>query len=304
MYGQLGQGLNVLSSSQPLQIAKLKGVDIQSVSCGQNHSLFLSSNGIVYACGNGFYGQLGLDVGIDYFVPMPIQKLADYRIVQIACGETFSLFVSDQNELFVSGMLEVDEDVYMQNRATFSVPHRIPFPEEIKRIAAGTRFALLLTVSGQVYQWGPDPQHPDSPSRPVCIESLSDKLITDITCGMLHCVAYSSVTGQAYAWGSNDSGELGINSQDHAPEPQEVFVPCNEKFVQIRGGGAFTLGISIQLAPVEESKVPADLQTLFTASGNVVTPILRHKDTLDSDTVDSLFNDTVIRRDNQFSYNI
>lgn len=66
MYGQLGQGLNVLSSSQPLQIAKLKGVDIQSVSCGQNHSLFLSSNGIVYACGNGFYGQLGLDVGIDY----------------------------------------------------------------------------------------------------------------------------------------------------------------------------------------------------------------------------------------------
>ena len=66
MYGQLGQGLNVLSSSQPLQIAKLKGVDIQSVSCGQNHSLFLGSTGIVYACGNGFYGQLGLDVGIDY----------------------------------------------------------------------------------------------------------------------------------------------------------------------------------------------------------------------------------------------
>ena len=69
MYGQLGQGLNVLSSSQPLQIAKLKGVDIQSVSCGQNHSLFLSSNGTVYACGNGFYGQLGLDVGIDYVLP-------------------------------------------------------------------------------------------------------------------------------------------------------------------------------------------------------------------------------------------
>ena len=108
---------------------------------------------------------------------MPIQKLADYRIVQIACGETFSLFVSDQNELFVSGMLEVDEDVYMQNRATFSVPHRIPFPEEIKRIAAGTRFALLLTVSGQVYQWGPDPRHPDSPSvSPVIASSVATRL--------------------------------------------------------------------------------------------------------------------------------
>ena len=66
MYGQLGQGLNVLSSPQPLQITKLKGVDIQAICCGQNHSLFLSSNGTVYACGNGFYGQLGLEVGIDY----------------------------------------------------------------------------------------------------------------------------------------------------------------------------------------------------------------------------------------------
>lgn len=120
---------------------------------------------------------------------------------------------------------------------------------------------------------------------------------------MLHCIAYSSVTGKTYAWGSNDSGELGINTQESEADPQEVFVPCNEKFVQIRGGGAFTIGISIQLAPVEESKTPMDLQTLFTSSGNVVTPILRHKDTLDSDTVDSLFNDTVIRRDNQFSYN-
>lgn len=119
---------------------------------------------------------------------------------------------------------------------------------------------------------------------------------------MLHCIAYSSVTGKTYAWGTNDSGELGINSQDTEAQPQEVYVPCDEKFVQIRGGGAFTVGITLQLAPVEESKVPADMQTLFTSSGNVVTPILRHKDTLDSDTADSLFMDTVIKRNTQFSY--
>ena len=95
---------------------------------------------------------------------MPIQKLRDYCITQIACGETFSLFVSDHNDLFVSGMLEVDEDVFMQNQAVLSVPHIIPFQEEIKRIAAGTRFALLLTVTGKVYQWGPDSLHPDIPS--------------------------------------------------------------------------------------------------------------------------------------------
>lgn len=66
IYGQLGQGLDRGMVTEPAIVTKLRGKDITSIACGQNHSMFLSSSGHVYACGNGYYGQLGLDQEIDY----------------------------------------------------------------------------------------------------------------------------------------------------------------------------------------------------------------------------------------------
>ena len=66
MYGQLGQGLENEEVFEPTVLSKLRGKNIISVACGQNHSMFLSSSGEVFACGNGYYGQLGLDREIDY----------------------------------------------------------------------------------------------------------------------------------------------------------------------------------------------------------------------------------------------
>lgn len=65
-YGQLGQGLDCEMIAEPRIVSKLKGKDIVSIVCGQNHTMFLSSSGLVYACGNGYYGQLGLTQRVDY----------------------------------------------------------------------------------------------------------------------------------------------------------------------------------------------------------------------------------------------
>lgn len=163
VYGQLGQGLDVDTASEPMILHKLRGKDICSVTeeccydeqiaCGQNHSLFLAANGSVYACGNGYYGQLGLEQDIDYvkecivydlqFSPVIIKNLLSYTITQIACGETFSLFVTDHNELIVTGLLEVPECEFDNYKTSLSIPHKVPFDKEIIQIATGTRFALV-----------------------------------------------------------------------------------------------------------------------------------------------------------------
>lgn len=113
---------------------------------------------------------------------------------------------------------------------------------------------------------------------------------------MLHCIAFSSVTGKTFAWGANDSGELGVNSQLSTDLPQETLVPTNEKFVQVRCGGAFSLGIALQLSPVADTN---ESDELFTRSGNLVSPIRRKRDTLDSRSSDCLFTDTIITRGNE-----
>ena len=66
IYGQLGLGIETKQISHPTIISDLQDKDIVNVFCGQNHSMFLSSTGKVFACGNGYYGQLGLPPQNDY----------------------------------------------------------------------------------------------------------------------------------------------------------------------------------------------------------------------------------------------
>jgi alpha-tubulin suppressor-like RCC1 family protein len=57
--GRLGHGT---SDSQllPKNIVSLSGIKIVQVACGWSHSLFLSSEGHVFACGSGRDGTLGI----------------------------------------------------------------------------------------------------------------------------------------------------------------------------------------------------------------------------------------------------
>ena len=78
-------------------------------------------------------------------------------VTQVACGETFSLFLTQRNRL----VLECAEDAYDQLKDTLAAPHEVPFGETVLSIAAGSRYALILTPSqrdvSSVYLWKADP---------------------------------------------------------------------------------------------------------------------------------------------------
>lgn len=82
-------------------------------------------------------------------------------MTQVACGETFSLFLTQRNRLVVAGMLECAEDAYDQLKDTLAAPHEVPFGETVLSIAASSRYALILTPSqrdvSSVYLWKADP---------------------------------------------------------------------------------------------------------------------------------------------------
>ena len=77
---------------------------------------------------------------------MVIKSLLSYTVTQIACGETFSLFVTDKNQLLVTGLLEVDECYFEKYKQVLAIPHIVSFDQEILQIAAGTRFALVCSI--------------------------------------------------------------------------------------------------------------------------------------------------------------
>ena len=82
------------------------------------------------------------------YTPVPITALQGYSISQLACGETFTIFVGNKNELIVTGMLETSEEVFDLRRTQLAIPHIVPFQETILKVAAGTRFALVGKTNG------------------------------------------------------------------------------------------------------------------------------------------------------------
>lgn len=120
--GQLGHPFEELEKpsdfecylAKPKKILKLaEEIYINTVACGDAHSLALGVNGEVYGWGFTNSGQLGTGVTgahkdvnspeIQVRIPVRIESLRNSQIMQIFSGQTFSMFVNDRRDIFGCG---------------------------------------------------------------------------------------------------------------------------------------------------------------------------------------------------------
>ena len=108
----------------------------------------------------------------------------------------------------------------------------------LTQVAAGSEFSLALTSTGQLYAFGSNEfgqlgsagnaGSPEQESNPVpALVTLpgASGPVTHIAAGQLHSLALTS-TGQLYAFGSNQYGQLGteVNSGTETPNPTPALV--------------------------------------------------------------------------------
>src|SRR5690349_17347399 len=84
-YGQLGLG-NKIDQTTPQLITSLENIRIKKISCGRDHSLLLSEDGLIYSFGFNQFGQLGLGNFDNQSTPQLIRSLENIRIKNISCG--------------------------------------------------------------------------------------------------------------------------------------------------------------------------------------------------------------------------
>jgi len=145
-HGQLGvsnSGRNHIHTSQ--QVTTLP--PIQSAACGKYHTMFLDTNGCLYATGrNG--GALGFKKPDKVFTPVQVSEVPG-KIISVSCGAEFTMIVNEIGNVYATGKNSSNlgtgktTDIY-----TFT---KCPTLKRIVFVSCGLYHSVFLSDNGCVF---------------------------------------------------------------------------------------------------------------------------------------------------------
>lgn len=270
LYGELGRVLGSGSEAAnpvPARVS-LPGGRVVQAAAGGAHSLALSSTGQLYAFGRNFYGQLGSTTnnGKENANPMPAALAlpgVSGPVSQIAAGDEHSLALTATGQLYAFGSNEFGQLGNPANSGTElanPTPLAVVLPGAagpVVQIAAGASHSLALTSTGQLYAFGSNrfgqlgnaaasgtPNPTPTPTQ-VSLPGASGPVV-QIAAGGFHSLALTA-TGQLYAFGRNDFGQLGGEGGETTPNPTPALVgmPAGvAPIVQLAAGASDSLMVT------------------------------------------------------------
>uniref|UniRef100_A0A1B6KH92 HECT domain-containing protein n=2 Tax=Graphocephala atropunctata TaxID=36148 RepID=A0A1B6KH92_9HEMI len=154
--GQLGQGNKCESVSQPNLIKSLGGVPLAFIASGGSHSFAVSKSGAVFGWGKNTFGQLGLNSELDHMFPAQLKTLRSIRVKYIACGEDFSVFLTQDGGVFTCG---AGQSGQLGHGSTSNeiLPRKVMelMGTTVTQVSCGRKHTLALVPSrGRIYAFG------------------------------------------------------------------------------------------------------------------------------------------------------
>jgi alpha-tubulin suppressor-like RCC1 family protein len=251
-YGQLGTG-DATSSSTPVFVKADDPTDalydktITQITASNNHTCALDSTGKAYCWGRNNSGQLGTGNNTSSNVPVaikaddPTDALYSKTITQITAGWGHTCALDSTGQAYCWGENNSGQ-LGTGNNTSSNVPVAIKanspsdalYGKTIMQITAdgtdNTSHTCALDSTGQAYCWGKNYSgqlgtgNNTNSNVPVAVkaddptDAFYGKTITQITAGWNHTCALDSA-GQAYCWGLNNSGRLGIGNNTDSNVP-------------------------------------------------------------------------------------
>lgn len=244
----------------------LSGKTVVALATGGNHSLALSSNGVLAAWGDNASGQLGDTTTTQRTSPQQVNATSGSGIfgktvVAVAAGKSHSLALCSDGTVSswgdnAKGQLGLGDT---SNRLRpVAVTGGALAGKSVVAVAAGNAHSLALCSDGTVAAWGENTngQLGDNTTTqrltPVLVNSFSGsaiygKIVVAVAAGSAHSLALCS-DGTGAAWGLNSSGQLGDGSTTQRNLPVVVYnLPgsslYNRSAVSIAAGGAHSFAL-------------------------------------------------------------
>ncbi|WP_233165896.1 RCC1 domain-containing protein [Archangium sp. Cb G35] len=221
-YGQLGDGTTTRRLT-PMQVPGL--TNVVSVAAGRVFSLALERDGTVWSWGNNDYGQLGDGTTARRLTPVRVPGLAD--VVSIAASGSHCLAVRRDGSVWAWGANFYGQlgDGTTTHRLT---PVRVPGLTNVVAVStASITFSLALRGDGTVWAWGENytGQLGDGTTAqrltPVRVSGLTN--VAAISAGHSGFSLALKRNGTVWGWGSNDYGQLGVETPFRRLTPEQVM---------------------------------------------------------------------------------
>ncbi|XP_055882453.1 uncharacterized protein LOC106072788 isoform X4 [Biomphalaria glabrata] len=252
VHGQLGHG-NPEDCLIPKHVTYLLNLAVVQIAGGYAHSLVLTESmrvdelytnamGDVWSFGCGYFGQLGL--GMNNKTTYPQKVLLPTAVTAIGTKFFHCIAVTVTNKIYTWGLhpqnlRQIASSIRSarlagsndQDQNAFMFPSLVDSTYvhgQITKVCCGSLHSVLLTEDGSVYLWGRNLEGQlGTGSRqderiPKMVTSINDQQIVAIASGGEFTLAFSS-DGCIWAWGKNDSGQLGfIKTRKENPGPMTL----------------------------------------------------------------------------------
>eukprot|EP00163_Fabomonas_tropica_P003533 TRINITY_DN1302_c0_g1_i2.p1 TRINITY_DN1302_c0_g1~~TRINITY_DN1302_c0_g1_i2.p1 ORF type:complete len:2219 (+),score=807.59 TRINITY_DN1302_c0_g1_i2:52-6657(+) len=247
--GKLGHG-DEANQNLPRLVEALEGKQVVKIAVGDYHTGALTSNGEVYTCGWGEYGQLGHGDEVTRATPERIEALVGLDIVDIALGGHHSACLARNGDVYTWGWGS-DGQLGHGGIGNQSTPKRLESlcGRGVTQIECGVYHTAALGDGGKVFTWGWGKDGRlghgmiSNQLTPRAVETLVNVKCVMIGCGSYHTAALTE-NGEVYTWGWGEDGRLGHGVEDNELTPRMVETLRGERVVQVACGGHHTLALT------------------------------------------------------------
>jgi len=211
-------------------------LDIISVACGNQHTLFLTTDGL-YGAGTTTMGELGVPTATPeatilkyrgggsffkelYFSPI---RLGVTNVLLVACGWSHSMIYTTEGRLYACGdNLEMQTGLE-EHRELKTFTH-IPFDKEVSALALDGTVSFVLSKTGRVYRAGSLLQDRATPLRHIPTETR----IVAVATSASHAL-FLDEHGDVYLQNWETCGELpGAEKIIGLPPIVSIFTPARD----------------------------------------------------------------------------
>ena len=254
-YGKLGNGTACYAciGSTPVQVT---GPDLSSgaiaVAAGESHSLAIKSDGSLWAWGYNSYWQLGDGTTENRWSPVPVTGMGPGSGVIAAAGGTFhSLALKSDGSVWAwgrnnNGQLGIGST---GDRATPVQVTGLGAGSGVIAVAAGYGHSLAVKADGSVWAWGNNGYGQigngvsgSNVLTPVQVTGLGPGSgVISVAAGYDHSLAAKS-NGSAWAWGRNNSGQLGNGGTTSSPTPVNT-IDSSAGVLAVSAGYSYSLAL-------------------------------------------------------------